>query len=49
MNRNTWEHVWEECRRWKEGRERGESWQKACKKVLGEEGELDEGIGVGEG
>jgi len=29
----TWEHVWEECRSWKEGSE--ESWQVACDRVLG--------------
>lgn len=34
--RESWEHVWKECRRWEE--ERG-SWQEAVKLVLGEEGE----------
>ncbi|XP_067217103.1 LINE-1 retrotransposable element ORF2 protein [Linepithema humile] len=34
--RETWEHVWEECREWKEG---GGSWQEAVGWVLGEEGE----------
>lgn len=32
----TWEHVWEECREWKEG---GGSWQDAVEWVLGEKGE----------
>lgn len=33
----TWEHVWEECRRWREGGEG--SWQKEYERILGEEGE----------
>lgn len=32
----TWEHVWERCREWREG---GGSWQEAVRWVLGEEGE----------
>jgi len=32
----TWEHVWEECKSWKEGT--GESWQEACSWVLGGDG-----------
>jgi hypothetical protein len=32
----TWEHVWERCREWKEG---GGSWQEAVKWVLGGKGE----------
>ena len=34
--RETWEHVWEERRSWKE--EEG-SWQEACKRILVGEGE----------
>jgi hypothetical protein len=34
--RETWEHVWEECREWREGRE---SWQEVVKEMLGKEGE----------
>ncbi|XP_071572942.1 uncharacterized protein [Temnothorax nylanderi] len=33
--KETWEHVWEECRRWNSG---GGSWQEAVGWVLGEEG-----------
>lgn len=33
----TWEHMWEGCRDW--GMDRGESWQEACRWVLGVEGE----------
>jgi len=36
----TWEHIWEACRSWKEGT--GKSWQEACRRVLGEEGEREE-------
>jgi hypothetical protein len=32
----TWEHIWERCREWKEGEG---SWQEAVGWVLGEEGE----------
>lgn len=32
----TWEHVWERCRDWKEG---GGSWQEAVNWILGENGE----------
>jgi len=35
----TWEHTWEECRRWREGGGGEESWQEVCGRVLGEEGE----------
>lgn len=34
--RETWEHTWERCREWREGRG---SWQEALGCVLGEEGE----------
>jgi len=33
----TWEHVWEECRKWRQGGEG--SWQEACGRILGGEGE----------
>jgi len=33
----SWEHVWGECRNWKEGGV--ESWQEACSWVLGKNGE----------
>lgn len=33
----TWEHMWEDCRSWKEGG--GGSWQEIYGRVLGEEGE----------
>jgi len=32
-----WEHVWEECRLWREGG--GGTWQEACVRLLGGEGE----------
>lgn len=32
-----WEHVWEGCRNWKEGREG--SWQEELERILGDEGE----------
>jgi len=35
----SWEHLWEVCRRWKEGEE---SWQEAVFWVLGEEGRGEE-------
>lgn len=34
--REIWEHVWERCRKWKNG---GGSWQEAVGWVLGEGGE----------
>lgn len=35
--RESWEHVWENCRTWKEGE--GGSWQESYSKILGEGGE----------
>lgn len=32
----TWEHVWEGCRRWKEA---GWSWEEECRRILGDGGE----------
>lgn len=32
----TWEHVWERCREWREG---GDSWQEAVGWIIGEKGE----------
>lgn len=32
--RESWEHVWEECRAWREGE--GESWQEAYGRILRE-------------
>lgn len=37
--KETWEHVWEECRQW---RKEGGSWQEAVGWVLGEEKEGEE-------
>lgn len=34
--KETWEHIWEECRSWRDGRE---SWQEAVVWVLGQKGE----------
>ncbi|EZA52484.1 hypothetical protein X777_08600 [Ooceraea biroi] len=36
MEKESWEHIWEECRRWTVG---GGSWQGAVSWVLGQEGE----------